>query len=263
MLILGWLRRRAACPPLSPAFVAFVLVGAVLALVEIVQPFVGADPVAPGLGVGLLGAGGALVVAATWTRGVVFCAWPASRSARSWSSAAPSRPAGSSTTWWRQRRDAPMIASFEDDLELTRWCFGYATGSRAVRHVTTGLYSLRVDVEPAQYPGATMSRTPETTGAATTRWRSTCTWTRATPLEFVVTVSDEAHDNDYHDRFNQEMQLGPGDHQIDIPLADVEAEPRGPVHGHEPDRRLPGVRRRPDRPRTFHLDAVRLRRLGR
>jgi hypothetical protein len=256
LLILGWLRRARGVPSLAAAFLAFLLVGAVLALVEIVQPFTGRTRSFQDWVTGLLGAGGALLVAATWTRGVVFRTLGLALGGVLVVYGA--LPAGRIVyDVWRQRRDAPMIASFEDDLELTRWYFRYATGSRAVKHVTTGLYSLRVEVEPAQYPGATMS-------APLADWRGHRALAfdlhvdEGPPLDFVVTVSDEAHDGDYFDRFNQEMQLGPGDYHIDIPLADVEAEPRGRSMDMG---RIAGFQVfvvRPDRPRTFYLDAVRL-----
>ena len=243
-------------PPLAAAFLAFLLVGAVLALVEVVQPFTGRTRSIQDWVTGLLGAGGALLVAATWARGavlrtlglvlggvlVVYGALPAGRIVYD---------------VWRQHRAAPMIASFEDDLEMTRWYFRYATGSRAGEHVTAGLYSLRVDVEPAQYPGATMA-------APLADWRGYRALAfdlhvgEGPPLDFVVTVSDETHSGDYFDRFNQEMQLGPGDYRIDIQLAEVEAEPRGRAMDMS---RIAGFQVfvvRPDGPRTYYLDAVRL-----
>ena len=259
VLLLGWLRRTRGLSPLVAALLAFFLVSVFLGIVEIVQPYVGRTRSIQDWGVGVLGAGSGLVVVLAWEHGVAarivglvvgialfaLGAFPAGRILYD---------------VWRQRRAAPMIASFEDDLELTRWYFGHATARRVGPHATSGLYSLRVDLEPAQYPGATMS-------SPLTDWRGYRALAlelyvdEGEPLEFVLTVSDEEHDGDYFDRFNQEMRLGPGKHLIRIPLAEIEAEPRGRSMDMG---RIAGFQVfvvDPDRPRTFYLDAVRL--LGR
>ena len=69
---------------------------------------------------------------------------------------------GTITYWdaWRQKRDLPMIASFEDQLELSRWRFMFAHGQLSPEHATAGRLSLRVDLHAGKYPGPLMIWTP-------------------------------------------------------------------------------------------------------
>lgn len=261
VLLYGWLRRSRGLAPLLAGAAALVGVAAILGFVEVVQPYVARTRSFQDWVVGLLGAGGGLLIALAWERGaLVRVAGVVLGAGLIGLGAIP----GGRIVYdvWRQRRAAPMLASFEDDLEMTRWWFGYAKGSRAGEHVTSGLYSLRVDVEVAQYPGATMS-------APLSDWRGYRALAfdlhvdEGEPLEFVITVSDEDHDGDYYDRFNQEMRLGPGAHRIRIPLAEVEAEPRGRAMDMS---RIAGFQVfvvEPAKPRTYYVDAVRLLGSGR
>jgi len=245
--------RRAA--PVAAAL-ALALAVLVLAAVEVVQPLTHRTRSLADLEAGALGAAGALAIVATWPRaplvrvagllaGVVLMGLGA-------------RPAATTLyDVWRQRRDAPMLASFEDDLELSRWWFGDAVGTRTGAHATAGLYSLRVDLHPARWPGATM-------GWPLADWRgyralALDLYVDGTePLDLVLKVSDAEHDGRYEDRFHETLHLEPGAHRVRVPLERIEAAPAGRRMDLG---RIAGVQLFVDgldRPRTFYLDALRL-----
>lgn len=241
---------------LAAGLLAFVLVTLLLALVEVVQPLTGRTRSFADLVAGARGAAAALAIVVSWSRGGLprVAGLVLGAALAAWGS----RPAAATIyDVWRQQRDAPLLASFEDDLELSRWWFGHATGARVDVHATAGRCSLRVDLRPARWPGATL-------GWPLADWRGY----RAlafdlyvdgdAPLDLILKVSDAEHDGRYADRFHQALHLAPGANHVEVPLARIRA---APARREMDMARIAGVQLFADgldRPRTFFLDDLRL-----
>ncbi|MCE9555813.1 MAG: VanZ family protein [Planctomycetes bacterium] len=171
-----------------------------------------------------------------------------------------------SAVWdcYQQSRQMPLLASFESWHEPDRWWVNEADIERVAAHATDGLWALKVDLHPGQYPGVALSEPPPD-------------WSRykelvfdidvepivkgddpAEPLELYVKLQDLHHNGEHNDRFHRPLRLTPGRHEIRIPLSEVAAAPRG--------RRMDMTRMgmlqffaiQPPERRTFYLDNVRL-----
>lgn len=171
-------------------------------------------------------------------------------------------PALMAVDGWRQVRDFPLLASFEDRLELTRLGAREARYACDAAHATEGAASLRVDLEPGTYPGVTLESLPED-WSDYDRLAFDLVVLGDEPLPLIFEVEDQHHDRevyDYADRFRLIATYPPGTHAVRVRLADVQAAPAR--------RRLNLSRMHAliwfvnglDRPRTFHLDNVRLER---
>lgn len=130
----------------------------------------------------------------------------------------------------------PLIASFEQPLELRGWTSQQSEISRARRHATDGNWSLKVDLSPAKYPGVLIQMTERDWSAHDTLlldiyWeppvdRPQHSTSHAETLEVIVKVEDKIHDGEYFDRFHHTAALEPGPNTIRIHLADIAAAPR-------------------------------------
>ena len=126
----------------------------------------------------------------------------------------------------RQRQAFPMLASFEDELELSRWRFQEAAGRIVRAHGTHGPESLRVDLGPGEYPGVSFVWPPPD-------WSDHAAIAfdihvdEGAPLPLIVKVEDRAHDKTYYDRFHEELLLEPGKHQVRIDTAKIRDGIRG------------------------------------
>ncbi len=160
----------------------------------------------------------------------------------------------------RQRATYPLLASFEDELELTR-----VTALEAEAHIgslgtTHGACALAVDLRAGQYPGLTLKWLPED-WAGHAALSFDITLVGETPLELILKVEDQHHDKDhydYADRFHRTLDLKPGANSFRVPLADIAAGP---------SRRRLNLRRMAriqwfldglDAPRRIYVDNVRL-----
>ncbi len=125
----------------------------------------------------------------------------------------------------RQARQFPVLASFEDDLELTRWEFVDATVRRSRTRATDGGFSLEVTLRPGKYPHAEMV-------APSSDWRefgqlAFDVWNpRQDQLELTIRVQDFDHNDDPADRFKRRLKLPPGHSQVVIELEDIRLAPK-------------------------------------
>lgn len=182
---------------------------------------------------------------------------------------------GTITYWdaWRQKRDLPMIASFEDQLELSRWRFMFARGQLSPEHVTAGRLSLRVDLHAGEYPGALMIWTPYD-------WRgvlrehdvaSPGELAPAAALVFDVWLSDgpaldvvvkivDLHHNYGHpsDRYERPTRVPAGRHRVSIPLDVIAHAPISRQMDLSQIRLLQFYVEYLDRPRTLFIDNIHL-----
>ncbi len=125
-------------------------------------------------------------------------------------------------------RAFPVLADFEAPFELERWS-GNARLSVDHTIVASGRASLCIDLNTAQYSGASLSYFPGD-------WRG---WRWIVfrvynpddkPIRLVCKINDHPHDVSgyrYADRFNQTYAMHPGWNRIRIPLEAVATAPKG------------------------------------
>lgn len=167
-------------------------------------------------------------------------------------------PVGILIDSYRQSREMPMLASFEHELELSRWSVREGRMHRVQEHATAGAWSLRLELDRGRYPGAAL-RCPPTDWSLYSELVFDLRVDEGAELDLIVKVEDVEHSGERDDRFEQRIRLGPGRRRVVIPLAEIEAGPRS--------RRL-DLRHvafvqlftvRPRQRRTLYLDNVHLR----
>jgi len=157
-----------------------------------------------------------------------------------------------------QRREIPVIASFESARELSRWAGYDADITRVQLHATHGDWSLRVDLHADEYPGAAL-RWPVPDWSDHECLSLDLVLEEGPPLDVIVKIEDEAHSGEYEDRFHQVVHLMPGTSHVEVVLSNVAKAPAT---------RMLDLRRisllqlfvvRPGRKRTFMVDNIRLK----
>lgn len=156
----------------------------------------------------------------------------------------------------RQRREMPLIASFESARELRRWTGQACSWRMDSRHATHGDSSLRVELQPGRFPGVRLETAPLWAGYEQLQFD--CFLAGSEPLTVVVKIHDWHHNGELDDRFNRRIVLAPGGNRITIPLQEIVDAPAA----RELDMRaiegfsLFAVRLRAGR--TIYLDEIRL-----
>lgn len=157
-----------------------------------------------------------------------------------------------------QRREFPVIDSFEHPLEMSRWQGWWSRLHRNEGHATDGRWSLRVDFVPGAYPGIR-------TAGLRPNWSDhrelvfDVELDEGPPLEIAVLVEDRSSEKTSKDRFERRVRLEPGRQEIVIPLADIE---QGPASRRLDLQRISSLQIftiNLDRPRTLFLDHIRVR----
>ncbi len=157
-----------------------------------------------------------------------------------------------------QRRDFPVIGSFEQPLERIRWQTWWARPRRCREHATDGAWSLRVDLRPGDYPGIGTG-VPGPDWSRYTELVFDIELDEGPPLDWLVKIADEGSDHTPADGFQRTFCLKPGRQRIVIPLADLQRGPRSrrldlrqicSLHFFAVDLK---------NPRTIFLDNIRLR----
>jgi VanZ family protein len=129
---------------------------------------------------------------------------------------------------WNMKRSFPVLSSFESPFEMSRFSGKDNAMDRVNLHATEGKYSLKVTLDPGEYPGISMKYLQND-------WRgygslSFDTFVEGcTPLEITVRVNDRKHNDEYTDRFNKSFQFLPGTNHITIDLKDIMKAPKGRV----------------------------------
>lgn len=158
-----------------------------------------------------------------------------------------------------QHWQMPMLASFEQPLELSRWTTRDCAVRRVSQHATDGTHSLRIQLQHGTYPGAAL------------RWPvrdwsdfdelSFDVFVEGDPaLELIVKVQDDLHDGRAEDRFQRRLQLPPGSTRVHVALADIADAPQDRKLELDRVTLLQFFTIRPKHPRTLYLDNVHLRR---
>lgn len=252
-----WLRRsRSARSELWIALVSLCAAGFLLGLGEILQPLAGRTASVRDLVTGAVGGlAGLAFVAAGSRKGVLRAAlaavalaillWPVVRAGLVW------------YDHGRQRETFPLLASFADRLELSRWGANDADHALSDDHATHGDGSLLVTLYPSAYPGVSMAWPPRD-------WRgyealAFDVWLDGEePLDLILKVEDRPHDWDEAFRSLHPVRLVPGPNALCFPLRAIAEAPRGgPIDlGEVASFTLMAVDL--ETPRRFWLDAVRL-----
>ncbi len=133
-------------------------------------------------------------------------------------------------------RNFPQLSSFEQPLELSRWKPWHARLSRSRQHATDGEWSLRIDGDVTKYSAATLFVPPRDWSPYT---QLVLDIARAGPptaasagdvLRVFVKVQDQQHNDRSEDRFQQLVELRPGQAgEIRIPLLAIASAPRDRV----------------------------------
>ncbi|MGD9648704.1 MAG: hypothetical protein AB7U73_23540 [Pirellulales bacterium] len=161
-----------------------------------------------------------------------------------------------------------MIASFEDQLEMSRWRFNHARAERSPRHATAGRFSLRVELSAHQYPGIYMLWTPNDWLRFASNGRDAKgpvelvfdLWhAEGPPLDVVVKVVDLYHTYRVkNDCYEEPVQLTPGPNRIRISLDEIARAPRTRRMDLSHVRLLQFYVDSLDRPRTLYVDNIHL-----
>lgn len=122
----------------------------------------------------------------------------------------------------RQKLEAPLMASFEDDIELRRMRYQEARGERIDVYATHGRSSLRVFLDAGQYPGVSLAW-PLADWSDYDALQFDLVVTGAEPLELIVKVEDELCDDRYVDQHHSFITRAPGKHRVVIPLSRIAA----------------------------------------
>ncbi len=142
--------------------------------------------------------------------------------------------------------EMPVLASFESSREMTRWEFQECRATRSRDHVTDSSKSLRLDLGPGIYPGATLAwPVGDWSGYRTLQFDAFLA--PGPPLDLVVKIEDESG----RGRSERIFRLNPGPNRVRIALAGVRLDFRQV-------RRLQFFVDGLDRMVTVWLDGVRL-----
>ena len=122
------------------------------------------------------------------------------------------------------RRQFPVLADFTRPEELDRFDWNHSTPSWTA--AADGHRAVHVTLWPGRYPGFALEYFPGD-------WRGyrhlvlAAANPAGAPLPMVIRIDDEQHNQHFDDRFNARFVLAPGWNEIRVPLAEVEAAPRG------------------------------------
>jgi uncharacterized membrane protein YuzA (DUF378 family) len=128
-----------------------------------------------------------------------------------------------------QEQSLPQLLNFEDAWQQRLWRTG-GTGLTSLIKAPSGWEenqstALQVTFNPGKYPGFNFAYPPKT-------------WSGYSHLSFEVfskldtdrkltlRIHDDAHSQDYSDRFNRTLEIKPGLNKIEIPMSEIQNAPR-------------------------------------
>lgn len=125
----------------------------------------------------------------------------------------------------RAYNDFPILADFENNLELERWRMG-GKSEISEEHVTHGISSLKIKFDTSRYSTISLTYFPG-------NWSDysclKCDFFNPNPdsAKLIFRLNDSEHNvtNHYSDRFNRKFILAPGWNNLVISLKDVELSP--------------------------------------
>lgn len=132
------------------------------------------------------------------------------------------------TDCWKQQRQFPLIASFENELETQRFVAQESRIKRVPLNAAQTIWGLQIELQPGLYPGILIDGMPAD-WSAYSYLAFDVTVDAGPPLDLIVKVHDREHyDHDFagDDRFDGQFRLEPGTHHIRIPLGEIETAPK-------------------------------------
>lgn len=125
-----------------------------------------------------------------------------------------------------QARDFPLLASFENPTELSRWDFGDCRAARTRDHATDGDWALRLGLGPGLYPSATLTwPARDWSGRAALTFDADLS--PGPPLDLVVKIEGLPAGRRAAARFERVVRLRPGPQRVRIDLSDAADAPAG------------------------------------
>lgn len=167
----------------------------------------------------------------------------------------------------RQQAEMPVLASFETEVELSRWLVDDGKVTRTQNHATDGDWALRVELVPGEYPGLMLAWPVHDWSAYDELVFDLYVDAGASgseidaadePAVLILKIEDAAHNGEYDDRFHRGLPLTPGSREIRVSLSDVELAPRDRRFDLSQIARMQLFIHRPTASHTFFLDNVRL-----
>ena len=126
------------------------------------------------------------------------------------------------------RKQFPVLASFENQIEMERWEFSNVNVRRSQQFVKSGEYSLEVEFLRGRYPTVSVLHLrPD--WSAYNKLRFSVYSPGHHDLEFEVKVYDQSHierGGEYTDRFNEEITLTHGWNTVEISVPDIIRAPK-------------------------------------
>lgn len=129
---------------------------------------------------------------------------------------------------FNMRQQFPMLASFETDLEMSRWENNLTVLSRSRDFIKTGSHSLKVSFLPGRYPNISLEHFKNDWSGYRAINYSIYNPSQITQ-SFAMKVYDKIHTRrgrDYNDRFNHPISIAPGWNTFTIPLKDIISAPK-------------------------------------
>jgi len=151
----------------------------------------------------------------------------------------------------------PLIGTFESSLEMSRWGAKDGRISRSTLYATQGIYSLRADLLPSEYPGISINYLIRD-WIGYNRLIFDVFLDGDKTLNITARIHDKVHNQEYEDRFNKRFVLDPGENTVVIDLDDVAVAPKGREMDMADIVNLCIFSYNLDEVRTFYLDNVRL-----
>ena len=120
----------------------------------------------------------------------------------------------------------PMLSSFEDSLELSRWEVRRGTISISDEYHTNGERCLKWNLEPARFPRITHSEPADWSAYRTFEFDALLAESDSEHQRLTIKIFDVAHEFDFEDRFHGEIELTRGEPaSIKVQLDEVAAAP--------------------------------------
>ncbi len=150
----------------------------------------------------------------------------------------------------RQARQMPVIATFADELELTRW----DPHDSQLRRVKGGMC---IDCDVSSNPGAIMRWPPrDWSGYQNLVVQAGCE--EGEQLRMTVKIQDASHNNQRDDRYQKNLELTGQPARFVIPLSEVVPLRSGRPFNLKDVSLLQFYISHPDRPRSFLISEIRL-----
>ena len=166
-------------------------------------------------------------------------------------------PASAIFDVYRQRQEMPLIASFEDELEMSRWSQQDCKWERVPSRATHGHFALSVQLKPSNYPGIALN-TPVADWSGYETLAFDAFVEDFVTVELGLKVHDAPHNGDVRDRYNGWIVLERGATTVRVSLDEVLEAPQGRPMDLTRIKRLQLYAVQPTQPQSFFVDNFRL-----